>query len=321
MVLAAIVAVGAIMSILFAWHGGDAKFRHIEQFNGRIEANRLDVSSKHPGQVREVTVREGDQVGENNVIAQLDDAELLMQIIGAEATAARARSAIGHAAAELTVRQNAQRLARLDLQTAEAMHRKDMTSRGELERRQLAESSETAGVAAAEHSVSEAKAASAEADANVERLKLLRSEMRILAPTNGMVEFVFAQKGALIPAGGKIATLLQLSKLDMTIFLSAAALGSIRIGDEARVILDALPGTAIPAKVTYVASSAQFTPKHVETLDEREKLVFKVKLTLYEKSPEVTSSLVKPGMTGIAFLRTDASASWPASLSIPKSAI
>lgn len=320
------IAVGvlALAGIFISWRAassllGEPGSASIESINGRIEAIRLDVSTKYPGRIKGVSVREGDEVRAGDVIAQFDDAEILVQINAAEATAARARSAVGRAEAELVVRQNAQRLAKMDLQQSESMHRKDMVSRAEIERRQLAETSETAGVSGAGYVLDEAKAAVSEAEANIARLKLMRSETDIQAPTSGRIEFVFVQKGAVLPAGGKIATLLELSTLNMTIFLPAKVAGKLRIGDEARVKLDALPDTVVPAKVTYVAGSAQFTPKHVETTEEREKLVYKVRLALSPTASTSMSRVVKPGMTGIGFVRTNTKAPWPTALATPNS--
>ena len=105
----------------------------------------------------------------------------------------------------------------------------------------------------------------------------------------------------------------------MTIFLPAKIAGKLRVGDEARVKLDALPNFVVPAKVTYVASLAQFTPKHVETTDEREKLVYKVKLAVSPNASKSLSGVIKPGMTGTGFVRTITKAPWPKALETPNS--
>jgi HlyD family secretion protein len=311
-----------LAGILLSWRVGSALLGEpisssVESVNGRIEAMRLDISTKYPGRIKNISVREGDEVDAGEIIARLDDAEILMQISAGEATAARARSAVGRAEAELVVRQNAQRLAKMDLQQSESMRRKDMVSRAEIERRQLAETTEAAGVSGARYVLDEAKAAVAEAEANIARLKLLRSETEIQAPTSGRIEYVFVQKGAVLPAGGKIASLLELITLNMTIFLPAKIAGKLRVGDEARVKLDALPDVVVLAKVTYVAGLAQFTPKHVETTEEREKLVYKVKLAVSPSAPKSLSGVIKPGMTGIGFVRTNTKAPWPKALEMP----
>lgn len=314
-----IVGMLALAGILLFWRSGDTllgepESSSVESVNGRIEAMRLDLSTKYPGRIKDISVREGDEVRAGRIIARLDDAEILMQINAAEATTARARSAVGRAGAELVVRQNAERLAKMDLQQSESLRRKEMVSRAEIERRQLAETTEAAGVSGARYVLDEAKAAVLEAEANIARLKLLRSETEIQAPTSGRIEYVFVQKGAVLPPGGKIASLLELTTLHMAIFLPAKIVGKLRVGDEARVKLDALPDVVLPAKVSHIASQAQFTPKHVETTEEREKLVYKVKLAVTPTAPKSMSEVIKPGMMGIGFVRTNTEDPWPKAL-------
>ncbi|MNY68634.1 putative efflux pump membrane fusion protein [compost metagenome] len=86
--------------------------------------------------------------------------------------------------------------------------------------------------------------------------------------------------------------------------------GRLAVGDEARILLDALPGQPLPAKISFVAAKSQFTPKEVETRDERQKLVFRVKLHLTQPSAVPQA---KPGMPGNGYVRT-APIDWPANL-------
>ena len=81
----------------------------------------------------------------------------------------------------------------------------------------------------------------------------------------------------------------------MTIFLPAADAGKLAIGDEARIILDPVPDYIIPAKVSFVAADAQFTPKTVETKDERTKLMFRIKLKI---DPKVLQTILHKGEDG-----------------------
>lgn len=81
-------------------------------------------------------------------------------------------------------------------------------------------------------------------------------------------------------------------------------------------MIDAVPDYVIPAKVSYVASVAQFTPKTVETASEREKLMFRVKARLDPALLEKYITYVKTGVPGMAYLRLDPEAEWPANLQI-----
>jgi len=102
----------------------------------------------------------------------------------------------------------------------------------------------------------------------------------------------------------------------MTFFLPERQAGRVAMGSEVRLVIDAAPQYVIPAKVTYVASVAQFTPKTVETESEREKLMFRVKARIDPKLLRKHMEQVKTGLPGIAYLKLDADAEWPAHLQI-----
>jgi HlyD family secretion protein len=102
----------------------------------------------------------------------------------------------------------------------------------------------------------------------------------------------------------------------MTIYLPTDQAGQVALGSEARIVLDALPGQPIPAVVSFVAAKAQFTPREVETRSEREKLMFRVKVKPDPAWLKEHRDLAKGGMPGVAYVRLDAGAPWPANLRI-----
>ena len=102
----------------------------------------------------------------------------------------------------------------------------------------------------------------------------------------------------------------------MTIYLPANVAGRLMLGDEARTILDPIPQNVLPNTISFVATEAQFTPKSVETAEEREKLMFRVKL---QADPQVINKYyrqVKTGVRGLGFVRTDPKIPWPAELAV-----
>lgn len=102
----------------------------------------------------------------------------------------------------------------------------------------------------------------------------------------------------------------------MTFFLPEQAAGRVALGTEVHIVLDAAPQYVIPASVSYVASTAQFTPKTVETASERQKLMFRVKAQI---SPELLQrhlTQVKTGLPGVAWIKLDPDAEWPANLAV-----
>ena len=117
-------------------------------------------------------------------------------------------------------------------------------------------------------------------------------------------------------AGGKVLNLVDLNDVYMNVFLPAQQAGRVALGADVRLILDAAPQYVIPAKVTFVASVAQFTPKTVETANEREKLMFRVKARIDPELLQKHLEQVKTGVPGMAYLKLDAAAEWPESLHV-----
>ena len=127
-------------------------------------------------------------------------------------------------------------------------------------------------------------------------------DMVLVSPRTGRVQYQLARNGEVVPAGGKVLTILDLRDVYMTVFLPAAVAGKLEIGGEARIILDPAPQYVVPATVSFVAADAQFTPKTVETAEEREKLMFRVKLKIEPQLLKQHSRKVKTGVRGLGFV-------------------
>jgi len=102
----------------------------------------------------------------------------------------------------------------------------------------------------------------------------------------------------------------------MTFFLATNQACKVVLGTEVRLTLDAFPKLVIPAKATYVANVTQFTPKTVETANEREKLMFRVKAHIAPELLQQHATDVKSGIPGMAYIKLDKSAEWPKNLQI-----
>jgi HlyD family secretion protein len=136
------------------------------------------------------------------------------------------------------------------------------------------------------------------------------------APRAGRVQYRVAQPGEVLGAGGKVLNMIDLADVYMTFFLPTNAAGRVSLGQDVHIILDAAPQWVIPAKVTFVSSTAQFTPKTVETQSEREKLMFRVKAQIDPALLQAHLQYVKTGLPGVAWVKLNGDEDWPANLQV-----
>jgi HlyD family secretion protein len=250
----------------------------IVKSNGRIEATQLDVSSKYAGRLSEVTVDEGHSVTQGQVIAKLTSPESEAQLRAAQANVQNANNALTAAEAEITSRQSQLEFSKTDFARGQELIKTGYITKQSFDQRRRNYDAAAAAVTAATAQRDQAKSAIKNSEAEVERIQSIITDLTLVSPRNGRVQYLLARAGEVVAAGAPIVTILDLTDVYMTIFLPAADAGRLSIGDEARIILDPVPDYIIPAKVSFVAADAQFTPKTVETKDERTKLTFRIKL-------------------------------------------
>ena len=279
--------------------------------NGRIEAKRIDIAAKYPGRVLDVSVDEGDWAEAGQLLARIDASETEAQLLEAEASHRRALVDTAAAEAELARRRAEETFAAQERVRAERLNAAGHAPQEVVDQRTSAHDVAQAGVSAASASVEAAQAGVEAAAARVTRLKAALEDYALHAPKRGRVQYRLAEPGEVVAGGGRVVTMLDLADVYMTVFLPTGAAGRLRIGDEARIILDAAPEYAIPASVSFVASEAQFTPRYVETQSEREKLMFEVRLRIAPDLLRRYSDVVKTGVPGFAYVRVDSGAEWP----------
>lgn len=312
--------------------------------NGRIEATDVDVATRTSGRLKDVLVKEGDDVEAGQVLAHMDTATLEADLQRAQSQVNQARNAKATAAALLAQREQAvttasavvsQRQAELNLASKQLQRTQELVTKGFLSSQKLDEAqalvmSAKAGVSAAQSQVAEAKtavtatrsqlqegdSAIATAQASLARVQADLDESVLKAPRPGRVQVLAAQAGEVLGAGGRVISLVDVGDVYMTFFLPETAAGRVAIGAEARLVLDAAPQYVIPAKVTFVASVAQFTPKTVETTAERQKLVFKVRAQIDRALLDRYRQQVKTGMPGMAYVRVQPDTPWPEKLNV-----
>lgn len=284
--------------------------------NGRMEVERFDIATKLPGRLADVRVREGDAVAAGAVVATMDETELRAQLAAAKASVRRAEQGVAQAQAEVAVRQAEYRLSGIELRRVQELARTSAAPAMEVDRRKAQNDVNRATVEAAEAAVGDAEAAVEAAQAQVAQIEANLKEMILYAPVAGRIEYKLAHTGEVLGAGGRVVTLLDLSDVYMTIFLPTSQAGRVAHGSEARIVLDAAPTYTIPARVSFVAAEAQFTPKTVETSDEREKLMYRVKLSVDPRLLETYRDYVRAGLTGQGYVLAGEGAVWPEGLAV-----
>ena len=313
-----VVAVAALVA--GGWYGYD-QWRKAEASklpagiatsNGRIEVTRVDIAAKTPGRIAEIRVREGDYVEPGAVIAVLDQAEAKAQLAAARAQVQRAIAGITRSQAEVGAREAELNLAEVGLKRSAELRDRSVNSQADLDQRTAQRDVAAAAVNSAKAAVGDAVAAKEASEATVAQIEASIADMTLKAPIGGRVEYRLVEPGEVVAAGGRVVTLLDLSDVYMTVFLPSRTAGRVKLGGEARIVLDAGKDYVIPARISFVAAEAQFTPKTVETETERDKLMYRVKVQIDRKLAEGFRDYVKSGLTGNAYVLTAADAAWPA---------
>jgi len=338
-VAAAVLAGGA-----YAW----TKHRHrgpgdgFVSGNGRLEATEIDVAAKLGGRVQDILVKEGDAVRAGQVLAHMqvrtldalsDEArarreQAITAVASAEAQVAVRTSDLDAARAVAVQRGSDLEAARLRLGRSETLAKEGASSEQELDDdrarmrsaraalgvAQAQVAAGGAGVLAARTQVAGARSAVTALGATVTRIQADIDDSALVSPRDGRVQYRIVEPGEVLGAGGKVLNIVDLGDVHMTFFLPEAAAGRLALGSEVHLILDGLPGRVLPARITFVASTAQFTPKTVETASERQKLMFRVKAQLDPGGDRLT--MIKTGLPGVVWVKLDDQAAWPPNLAV-----
>jgi HlyD family secretion protein len=282
--------------------------------NGRLEAKQVDISTKYPGRIKEVLANEGDTVDAGQVVATMDTEPLEAQLRAANAKIREAQDNRNTALAEVTVKQS-----ELDYADKQYKRSKDLVGRGAVSEQERdidlarADASRAALIGAKAQAVRTQSAIDA-AQGEADRLAAEIKDNTLKAPIRARVQTRMAEPGEVLPAGGKVLSMADLSDVYMYVFLPANVSGKVALGSEARIVLDAIPEYPLRAVISFVSPSAQFTPKTVETAEERHNLSFRVKLQLDKERLRNYERLVKVGIPGMGYVRFDMNAAWPPKL-------
>jgi HlyD family secretion protein len=315
---AAVVLAGGGAAGYVAWKQYEASQlpAGIVSVNGRVEATQVDISTKIAGRVIEIVPHEGDIVPTGSVVALIDTSQTMAQLHQAQAAAALARQTVATRLAEVGSDDAQLHFANEEMRRTATLVAKGWSTHEQYDQRTQQLNSADAALKAAKSQVDEAEASVKTADAKVEELQTVIDDSTIKSPVRGRVQYRLVEPGAVLPAGGKIATVIDLSDVYTTIYLPSLQAGRLKIGDDARVVVDAAPEYVFPATVSFVAPESQFTPKTVEVQSEREQLVFRVKLQAPLQLLKGIEDQVKAGLRGVGYVRTNSAVQWPPKLAV-----
>ncbi len=262
------------------------------QANGRFEGDHYTVASRVPGKVTELLVREGDNVTKGQLLVRLDDAQ-------ARARLDQAKQAVAAAEAAMQAERQAERQARRDRDRLQNLLAKETASRQEAERAELAWRVASDQLEAARARRDQARAAVAEVES-------LLDDLEIHAPAAGVITTRIVAEGEVVAPGSPLLDIVDLDRLYLKVYVPAKEIGKLRLDLPAQIWVDAFPDEPFPAVVRYIASRAEFTPKEVQTPDERVKLVYAIKLYL-DENPD---HRLVPGLPADAMIRWQEGAPW-----------
>ena len=287
--------------------------------SGHVEATEVMVSSKVPGTVEVLAVDEGTTVAAGQEIARIDTTDTLLALDAARAERAQAAAElrlrlagsreedVKEAEAQLVRAEADLAGAQKDLERMEGLlaagsgttkSRDDARTRRDVAQGSLDAARERlrrlkAGFRAEEKDAARARVAAA--DARIAQLEQQLKDAVVLSPVQGVVTEKIAEKGELLARGAGLVVVTDLPNAWLNAYVAETDLGRLRLGQEAQVVTD--DGQSRKGRLSFVASQAEFTPKNVQTRDERVKLVYRIKVAL-----ENGDGLFKPGMPSTARL-------------------
>ncbi len=290
--------------------------------SGTIETVEVHVASKVSGELLELAVEEGTRVKTGDKLAVVDHATLDIQLRQAEAgvrlaEAQRALLVKGARSEDIRQAEEVYRQAQAALNVAEddARRMRELVRTGSVTPKQREDAEARLTIATAQQSagaealkktrtlarpeeIQAAEARLAQAVGAVDLLKKTISDCTIMAPAGGIVTHKAVEPGELVTPGATIVTLAELDSVYVMIYVTENELGRIRLGGPAEITIDSFSDKVFEGRITYISPQAEFTPKNVQTKQDRVKLVFGVKVEI-----ENREGLLKPGLPADAVIR------------------
>src|SRR5947208_10605952 len=234
--------------------------------SGTIEVDEAHVGPRAGGRVEKILAWEGDHLHEGQLIAQLDASEL------------RARRNLAAAQINTAIHDADAQQAQLVFLRDEARRQQDLLGRkvvspSDAQRAESSARTQEKNVQAAQMRVTQARAQLADIDAQL-------AEMQVIAPSDSVLEVLSVKVGDVLPPNAEVATLLLTQHLWVRVYVPETWLGRINVGEHVRVRVDSFPGKDFDGVIEQISRQAEFTPRNVQTVADRIKQVFGVKIRL-----------------------------------------
>jgi HlyD family secretion protein len=282
--------------------------------NGRIEGKLVDVSAKEPLRVKQILVDEGALVKPGQVLVHMDTSTLEAELASANASVAEAQERLAVSEAGIVKQKSAIGLADTQVKRSQNLVRQHAGSQQELDVHENQASESRATLSEVKASLKTAEQGVQVAKENAAAIQTRINDATLTSPVTGRVLYRLAEPGEVLAAGGKALTLVNLEDVYMEIFLPSEQAARVKIGAEARITVDFEPNRSVAGYVSFVSPEAQFTPKQVETKNEREKLMFRVKIQIPKELATHYVERIKTGVRGVGYVKYMDSAVWPAKL-------
>jgi len=292
--------------------------------SGVIEAVEVKIGTKIGGEITELLVEEGDQVAKGQVIARVESTELQIQLEGVQAAFERSQALLEDLKRGLRPEEIEQfekivqlkeanlerasidydRKARLAEQKAVPIHDADIArtvkeaAQKDLETAQ--EQVRIAKLGSRQDQINAARWALRQAETQVAQLQKKIADTEVISPLSGRVSVKNMEQGEIARAGSTIVTLVDLDRPWVRVFVPEHKLGRVRLGMTAEILSDSFPDKVYKGIIRHIATDAEFTPKNVQTQEERVKLVYAVKVYVDNPNQEL-----KPGQPVDARIRLD----------------
>jgi len=273
--------------------------------HGRVEGKEINIGSKVQGRIIRLYKRESDPVKKGELLAELRPDEYLAMLYSAQKEVQAAEETVLMAQSYLLKSQATVEQAKKDLERYRALFQEGLVSKRDLEIAELNYISALAELKVNERYAAQAKAKQSSALQRLKEVEVYFRETKIYAPADGVILSRVAEEGEVVNPGQVIYNMVDLNKLYIKVYIPEPELGKVKLGQQARVYVDAYPDRYFNGTLTRVYEQAEFTPKNVETKDERVKLVFGAEVSV--ENPE---GLLKPGMPADVVLKIDPKAEW-----------